>query len=372
MDSIIYENIDSNHEDYSFGYAKYGSFKIIMMQSKNDNVVNGFINANHLCNEGNKRLCKWVENKDSKILIDYLKIRINHNVAIKITDVENHLKGTYVHHLLIPHIASWISCEFAFYVSVIVNDHIKQEHASMIEEKEKLLRKQNKVIKKKDDKIDQLMEKLKIMEEKENLVLSKLDDTNGKLVDMGDDLVLAHDKLDITNDNLYDVKAKLGIAVKERVVPPKDSSKSETLAIVKLNSPKVFSEVEYDYFIAKRQKGTIKDCLAKHPGKIIIKFDCQPNAQIFFIKIKEELNDYIHFKHGHFRITNPKLTEERMIKKIKSIDQEKEEVILADPYSNMNCNELRQLWRDKGLKGFSRLTKESLIKGLLDFDNTSN
>ncbi len=51
--------------------------------------------------------------------------------------------GTYVHHLLIPHIASWISPEFAVKVSCIVNKYITNQMKNKFEDIEiKLLEKE--------------------------------------------------------------------------------------------------------------------------------------------------------------------------------------------------------------------------------------
>jgi hypothetical protein len=58
----------------------------------------------------------------------------------------NELRGTYAHPLLVPHIASWISPEFAFKVSRIVNDHLVREYREQIRVK--------------DTRIDELMRKV--------------------------------------------------------------------------------------------------------------------------------------------------------------------------------------------------------------------
>lgn len=42
------------------------------------------------------------------------------------------MRGTYVHPLLIPHIASWISSAFAIKVSIIVNNFIVNEYKEKI------------------------------------------------------------------------------------------------------------------------------------------------------------------------------------------------------------------------------------------------
>ena len=119
----------------------------------------GYINATKMCSSGGKEYRDWSKNKSSKELIDALENKLalenthgssensdltlqNGNVRIitlpsppcKIvhnlnqTDSERVISGTYCHPLLIPHIACWVSPEFALLVSEVVNGYITQEY----------------------------------------------------------------------------------------------------------------------------------------------------------------------------------------------------------------------------------------------------
>lgn len=120
LNEIIFEHINDN-----FAYGKYGDFKVIIMME------NKYINATKLCGEYNKRFENWLRNDNSKILIDTVENELNNDrngfdsymseppkkaTITLLKGCVNELKGTYVHELLIPHIASWISPVFAIKV----------------------------------------------------------------------------------------------------------------------------------------------------------------------------------------------------------------------------------------------------------------
>ena len=108
LNRIIFEYINNE-----YAYGQYGNFKVIMMTS------NRYINATKLCKQYGKRYEHWSRNDCNKELIDEVdkEISLTHIRASEIinksfiikTDEKNELRGTYVHKLLIPHIASWIS-----------------------------------------------------------------------------------------------------------------------------------------------------------------------------------------------------------------------------------------------------------------------
>ena len=139
ISEIIFEHIDEK-----FAYGKYGDFKVIIMKE------NKYINATKLCGEHNKRFENWLRNDNSKILIDevdnelknskngahsYLSQHKKSLITLQ-KECKNNLRGTYVHDLLIPHIASWISPNFAIKVSKIVNNFIIKEHRESLKQKD--------------------------------------------------------------------------------------------------------------------------------------------------------------------------------------------------------------------------------------------
>lgn len=135
LNEIIFEHINDD-----FAYGKYGEFKVIIMKE------NKYINATKMCREHNKRFEHWLENSNSKILITEVENEVNkcaYRISGKHTkptitlqkECNNNLRGTYVHELLIPHIASWISSVFAIKVSKIVNNFIVKEYKDSIRQK---------------------------------------------------------------------------------------------------------------------------------------------------------------------------------------------------------------------------------------------
>src|SRR3981189_3947378 len=158
LSDIAYEQISEN-----FWYGIYGSFNVILMKDC------GFINASKLCSSGQKDVDRWCNNKSSKELMKCVSAKLdlnmvsantqpspdNSTVALQHrnpeiwglrslvcknvhtfnqTDIERIISGSYCHPLLIPHIACWVSPEFAINVSEIVNDYYINEYKTKLEE----------------------------------------------------------------------------------------------------------------------------------------------------------------------------------------------------------------------------------------------
>ena len=132
---IAYEQIEGK-----FWYGRYGQFRVVMMKDC------GFINATKLCIDGGKELKHWYENQSSKDLLRCLATKLGEDgdsesiLVRKIvktfnqTNNEKAVSGTYYNPLIIPHIACWISPDFAILVSDIVNDFIIAEYKVFEEE----------------------------------------------------------------------------------------------------------------------------------------------------------------------------------------------------------------------------------------------
>jgi F0F1-type ATP synthase membrane subunit b/b' len=147
---IIYENID---EDGKYCRGKYGDIDVIIHRET------GYFNANKICsdcktkNGRSKEFRKWVESNDSKELI----LEASSDAGIPASEIMmtirsssknlTIIRGTYVHPILVPHIASWASKKFAIQVSNIVNDYMVKKYIDSI--------------KKKNDRIDKLCGELK-------------------------------------------------------------------------------------------------------------------------------------------------------------------------------------------------------------------
>ena len=131
ISELVFEQIEGN-----FWYAAYGPFRVIMMKDT------GYINVTKMCADGGKSFRHWKENKTSQALMNTLEaIQItdagipasvvspykNVNTGNK-TEIDCIISGTYCHPDLIPHIACWISPDFAIRVSKVVNAYIVMEY----------------------------------------------------------------------------------------------------------------------------------------------------------------------------------------------------------------------------------------------------
>jgi len=133
LSNIIFEEIN---EEY--GYGLYLGIKVIIMKK------NGYVNATKLCADGGKQFKNWLRLDHAQELIKYHENEENASAhfrasAIIIKNVENTLRGTYLHQDLIPHIASWVSAEFAIKVSRIVNEYVVSEYKKQLEKKDKII-----------------------------------------------------------------------------------------------------------------------------------------------------------------------------------------------------------------------------------------
>jgi hypothetical protein len=148
----------------SFHYGKFGGFTLVI--DKNT----GCFNATKLCKDGNKRFRKWKSLERAQELISFYEVKScrpdlggsfyevkdNHENKIKTNigqsevqgfyeirkqnnDVINkQITGQYVQKEFILDIASWISPDFYFKCSSIVNDYFIGQFKKQLEEERKL------------------------------------------------------------------------------------------------------------------------------------------------------------------------------------------------------------------------------------------
>lgn len=322
---------------------------------------NCFINANKLCklyNDQNpgkpkKEFKHWNELKQSKDMISSLaKILTSENViTISINDtVSIDLRGTYVHPKLIPHIASWISVEFAFKVSDIVNEYFNKE--------------MRKLLTTKDDKIDELNKKIDDLlvyakETKQELIETHLDINDTRF-----DFKEMYQTLNETNSELND---KLDIVLEQRVLPESNSNKTTSFRLIKMFKSYTSKDVTYTYYVRRGQKLSInRENLYK--GDTILILDSLPNAQNLFNKIKETL-PYIAVKRNFITLVSE--TEDKLLEDIKKINESKYVVEVVPKtkeeilYETTN-KELYKLCRVMKYKGYSSYTnKRDLVTFIL-------
>ena len=283
--NLAYESIN---EKYS--KAKYGDFDVIMDMS------NGYINATKLCASGNKQLKHWSENSSSKNMITYYKSRLpdNRPPTFVINGGQNpEITGTYVHPDIIPHIASWVSIEFAFKVSKIVNEFLARE-------REEELRKKDIIIDKHLTSIDELKDMIKKADEENKKMLQKMieqnQETHAKLDDTQKTLEVTHaklDKADNANEDLQNtldvVVTRLEIVAEEIVKPSKRLELHEQFVVMKLNDPK--SDYSFKVFCSQNRNvvKAKKSILSQHrDATVFLEITPSPNSKNFLHNLKDQ------------------------------------------------------------------------------------
>lgn len=199
LNEIVFENVNDE-----YGWGMYGDFKVLIHKET------GYINAPKLCAQGGKRFENWLKNERSKELIEVIgrhaysnSTERNENVqpTFEPSGVPNELRGTYIHPLLVPHVAGWVSPQFAVAVSYIVNNHIVRKYKDAVREKEIALQQKDATIEEKECKITSL----------EKYIADFRRETKETLNRMGY-------KLDVANENVICSLQALGV-VCPRSVP---------------------------------------------------------------------------------------------------------------------------------------------------------
>lgn len=316
LHDIVFEHINEK-----YAYGAYGEFRIMMMRK------NSYINATKLCNENNKQLKHWLENKNGKDLVDEVKKEINRskNSMVGYPTIEENeevepiitikggnkklqlVTGTYVHPLLIPHIASWISPVFAIKVSKIVNEFIVTEYKNKLLEKEQenlsLIDKMNLMIKKMDEQTKKMDEQAKKMENE----TKELKELNNKQIEKLSELQITVNKISSKLDNCAHM--------------PDNNELSDRFVVMKS---------DIDYYVIRAQDRNIFNAVKRQEQKgyekikDLIEFESIPNSIYLWNAIKDELvkENKINTHRNTFKL---KIPESDFITIVKSIfDQRKE------------------------------------------------
>jgi hypothetical protein len=318
LKNIIFKKINEE-----FSYGKYGKFTVVMMNK------NCYINATHLCNEGDVKFKDWSRNATSQNLLkslsklvnidkDELLIGRNKNCGFK-------YRGTYAHPKLIPHIASWISSDFAFKVSDIVNKYIS----------DRKLKEKNKIIEEQCDKID-------IMSKKIDKVLSnnkELKDGQKELAEKNDKLLKTTDKMSgrikvlvklnlELNNKADDITDKLDSACDTRVMST--GKKGDIGHLIVVHNHVDFDAYEddediYDYTVLRIMKNNyttlIKNHRERYPDmEIILNIDGAPNPVVLWKIIRIKLKKKIDIMGCNFNLNN-KYKKKMLIEDIKEIHE---------------------------------------------------
>ena len=318
------------HIDKEYAHGKLGEFDIIMMKK------NGYINATKLCKKNKKNFFNWSRSKNTKMILKYLEESLEYtgDLIISVKSGDNLTRGSYVHQLLIIHVASWCSAEYAIKVSRIVNEyHIKQA-----------MKIKDKLLKKGKDKIDELINLNKEMDKKMNQVLKK----NDKLLKKNDILLKKNDILlkdnedfrrrdDIMSNKVDHLVNEIEIKSDGYVVEGNPNAR-HILVIIKTNElPKkiknkkgkfITTHPKFDYIalrvMKKSYQSRIKKITDEFPKmKILLEIKYTPNSMNLWDRIKKDMNmKKIAVSGSRFkRLVG--YSEKRMIREIHKIDDER-------------------------------------------------
>jgi hypothetical protein len=122
FNSIIFEDIKSNHTDYTFGLAYYKAFNVMYMKE------NSYINVTKLCQLAGKEYNSWGLFGDKDKIVQVFKdLSDGTSPFINISSGESTINGVYAHPDLAPIIASWVSVEFGLLVLKVIkaNGNVK-------------------------------------------------------------------------------------------------------------------------------------------------------------------------------------------------------------------------------------------------------
>jgi hypothetical protein len=135
------EQKDITFEDINdeYCYCKYMEFNVIMMKK------NGYINATKMCQDiseetGSKKPFRnWKENKNANEILSNMSTELNITqkelmyVITTSAPKKAIICGTYVHPILITHIAMWCSPSFAVKISLFVEEWRKLNHVNELQ-----------------------------------------------------------------------------------------------------------------------------------------------------------------------------------------------------------------------------------------------
>jgi len=326
------------NEHYSLG--KYNKFTVTIMKK------NGYINATKLCQEigrelgSTKELKKWFQNKNSKKIVksvsSYTCIDIK-NLSFIINSGGNETRGTYVHNLLITHIASWASPEFAVEISQIVNEYFSTKER---EKNDSLLRGKNDRIIKLSSDMNELLKINKEQDkkmEKGNIKLNKLLKLNKK---QDKELCELRIIADHSRQNVDILVDELDVKCRHVVVRTENQKDDNILIIMKKNEqPKRKTEyVYYDYYVARTNKENRNIAIVKQQKifkklTIVMEIKYVPNSIVLWKNIRNEIanrkNKKIIANGNDFNLSGD-YTEQKLIKDIKNIFDKRLNHIMVD------------------------------------------
>jgi KilA-N domain/Protein of unknown function (DUF3627) len=289
---LVYEPINSK-----YGWAKYGDFTVLMDRET------GYINATKLCDDGAKNYSDWTRLKHTSSLCQEVSssrgIPLDELSRCIVGGQEPLIRGTYLHPLLIPALAIWISPSFAVKASILINEHLVREYRETIRVK--------------DTTIDKLLTELR----EARTVIDKLDtrvetlDTRVETLDT---------RLTVANENIIETLDTLG-AVSNKQVPFEriDPNLREQFVVMWIGESK--------YRVIRTQRRCTLSAYRKikaefTDARVVLKMDSRPNSKELWNAIKLQLKE-VGCKVTVNDVTLGPATEERMLQIIQKCNNEK-------------------------------------------------
>jgi KilA-N domain/Protein of unknown function (DUF3627) len=303
LSQITFEQIKDNFY--------YGAFRAIFDKS------NGYVNATKMCASAKKNYYHWSQNKSSQHLIQTLQNNLwqkdvsnaisNSDLTLEdlshgipggrslvcktvlpdnTTDVSNIISGTYVHSLLIPHIACWISADFALKVSEVINGYIVYEYKRKAEDLEGQL----------EITAGNVAKLEEVVAEKESLIESQQEAKEGAIQQCEAAKLVAHQQLRQSQ--------QLETIVKQKKLELDTWGNSHAFVLLRTNS----SQSKLPYYAIRRKRanmsGAIKKLRTKYPYSILVYQNLQvPNPVNLYNRLKKTKK--LVFKGNYCNATIP-------------------------------------------------------------------
>ena len=369
--AIAFEKIDDN-----YSYGTYDDFKVIIMNS------NGYINVTKLCKQYGKYFKHWLQNDSSKDLIAEVdkvlaltRIRVssdssntvpsdgipsdgNDKATITMVEIQNTtslinvdssnivpsagipadgtvkaiisivgtntttIRGTYVHKLLVPHIASWLNPAFAIKMSKIVDEYLLREHrlkiANLTNDNSSLSYQVQQLVhgnKEQSRKIDEQSKKIDEQSKQIAELLSHTKDVKHDLACMVD---LALEQVE--ENELH--KIKLEKAVPDRINNPIDLNSVEHLVLFNIGQDKYYVIRGTSAYIKTKFKRLTnvtyskRDSTTSSTEYVYVKtYNDVPNSRHLYRVLKEHYN----IAHGNMNSFTSKVDVDKLIDIIQEV-----------------------------------------------------
>lgn len=329
---IIYESINEK-----FSYGKYGDFKVIICRE------NYYINATKLCSEHGKRFDNWLQNDQSKELIQKVNEDLknegkSYESTMLITggkgETSQLVRGTYVHQLIIPDVAKWISIDFRIKVYKILNSYLFNEYKDKLRESRKAIKDKDCKIDSLEAKLDEALRQLRKANKRGERMERKLDVANEQLDETHEKLNETHEKLDMTYEELTEtqtilktVSKKLDVASNERVPPTKSITKFEDFALLKNKRKKA----DYRYYVIRGQPSYVNkkiDIKSDDKFEVVLRIKEVANSVNLYNRLKEQLKKKVEFTSNYINLL--KIKEEDFIGIINDIYNQRKEIVVEE------------------------------------------